>query len=108
MPSRPHPRLLRAMCVKKGSVNLTSGRLARLVEDDIVKRGWPVGEVLGSEQQLLARHGVGRGVLREAVRVLETHGVAKRRQGPGGGLVVVAPEPDVILDAARLFLDYRG
>lgn len=88
-------------------MRLTAARLARAIEDTIVARGWPVGEVIGSEAQLLAEYRVGRNVLREAVRILETHGVARRRQGPGGGLVVVAPQADVITEAARLFLGYR-
>ena len=88
-------------------MRLTAARLAREIEDDIVARGWPLGEVIGSEEQLLARYGVGRNVLREAVRILETHGVARRRQGPGGGLVVVEPQADSIVESARLFLNFR-
>ncbi len=89
-------------------MRLTAARVARAIEDAIVARGWPVGEVFGSEAELLAEYGVGRNVLREAVRILETHGVARRRQGPGGGLVVVAPQADVIVESARLFLNFRG
>lgn len=89
-------------------MNLSAARLAHSIEQDIVARDWPVGEVLGSEAQLLEQHQVGRSVLREAVRILETHGVARRRQGPGGGLVVMAPDAGAILDATRLFLGYRG
>lgn len=89
-------------------MNLSAARLARAIERDIVARDWPVGTVLGSETQLLEQHQVSRNVLREAVRILETHGVARRRQGPGGGLVVTTPDADAILDATQLFLDYRG
>ena|SRR5215213_700801 len=88
-------------------MRLTAARVARAIEDTIVARGWPVGEVFGSEAELLAEYGVGRNVLREAVRILETHGVARRRQGPGGGLVVMEPQADVIVESARLFLNYR-
>ena len=41
--------------------------IARRIEDDVVERGWPVGEVLGSETDLLERFGVSRAVFREAV-----------------------------------------
>ncbi|OBH31623.1 hypothetical protein A5692_16720 [Mycobacterium sp. E342] len=88
-------------------MRLTAARLARAIEDGIVARGWPVGEVIGSEEQLLAHYGVGRNVLREAMRILETHGVARRRQGPGGGLVVVAPDAEGVVESARMFLNYR-
>jgi DNA-binding FadR family transcriptional regulator len=82
--------------------------LARRIEDEIVAARWPVGAVLGTETELSERYGVGRSVLRETARVLESHGVARRRPGPGGGLVVARPEGRAILDASRLFLDFRA
>ena len=82
--------------------------LARRIEDEIVAGRWPLGAVLGTETELSERYGVGRSVLRETARVLESHGVARRRPGPGGGLIVTRPEGRAILDSARLFLDYRA
>ncbi|WP_181781309.1 FadR/GntR family transcriptional regulator [Pseudonocardia pini] len=81
---------------------------AARIHDEIARRGWPMGHVLGSEADLLARHGVSRAVLREAVRLLEYHSVARMRRGPGGGLVVTEPEPDASIDTMALYLDYRG
>ncbi|MFV2176678.1 FadR/GntR family transcriptional regulator [Actinomadura sp. LOL_016] len=83
-------------------------RTARRIEEMVIDSGWAVGTVLGSEAELTARLGVGRSVLREAVRLLEAEGVARRRPGPGGGLVVTAPDVDAVLGSARMFLDYRG
>ena len=89
----------------------TNGKLAEVVakriEDEITTRGWPVGEVLGSEAQLLERHGVSRSALREAVRLLEHHQVASMRSGPGGGLVVAEPDSSAISRALALYLEYR-
>jgi len=82
--------------------------VARQLADEIVVRGWPVGEVLGSERELTERMGVGRGVLREAVRIVEHHGIARMRRGPGGGLVVCAPQLDAVAEAISLFLRYEG
>lgn len=82
--------------------------LARRIENEIVAAQWPLGTVLGTETELTERYGVGRSVLRETARVLESHGVARRRPGPGGGLIVTRPEGRAILDAARLFLDFRA
>nr|MDT0667049.1 GntR family transcriptional regulator [Micromonospora sp. DSM 115978] len=65
-----------------------------------------MGEGLGSEAQLMERYQVGRSVLREAVRILESRWVARPRPGPGGGLVVTAPDPEGVRDAARVFLDF--
>ncbi|MEU7814026.1 FCD domain-containing protein [Pseudonocardia sp. NPDC049154] len=82
--------------------------VATRIRDDIVRRGWPVGLVLGSETDLLARYGISRAVLREAVRLVEYHGVARMRRGPGGGLVVAEPDPEACIDTMALYLDYRG
>lgn len=79
---------------------VVAGRL----RDDIAAAGWPVGEVVGSETELLARYGISRAVLREAVRLLEYHSVARMRRGPGGGLVVASPEPQAIVEAMALYL----
>lgn len=79
---------------------VVAGRL----RDDIAASGWPVGSVIGSESELLARYGISRAVLRESVRLLEYHSVARMRRGPGGGLVVDTPEPQAIVEAMALYL----
>jgi DNA-binding FadR family transcriptional regulator len=80
--------------------------LAGEIIDDIVAAGWPVGEVFGSESDLLERYGCGRAALREAVRLLEHHSVARTRRGPGGGLLVTAPDPAASVTAMALYLAY--
>ncbi|MFQ6396267.1 FadR/GntR family transcriptional regulator [Nocardia sp. KC 131] len=82
--------------------------VAARIHDDIAARGWQIGMVLGSEADLLARYGISRAVLREAVRLLEYHSVAQMRRGPGGGLIVAAPEPQASIDTMALFLEYQG
>ncbi len=82
--------------------------VAAQIHADIAERGWPVGAVLGSEADLLARYGISRAVLREAVRLLEYHAVARMRRGPGGGLVVARPEPQASIDTMALYLEYQG
>ncbi|HUC06351.1 MAG TPA: FCD domain-containing protein [Acidimicrobiales bacterium] len=81
-------------------------RVARRILADVVERGWQVGEVLGSEPELVERYGVSRDVFREAVRIVENQQVAIMRRGPGGGLVVSEPTVGAIIDAAVLYL-YR-
>ena len=78
--------------------------IARRILTDVVDRGWPVGEVLGSQTELIERYGVSRAVFREAVRLVENQEVAFMRRGPGGGLVVTEPTVDAIIDAAVLYL----
>jgi DNA-binding FadR family transcriptional regulator len=73
---------------------------------DVIAKGWPVGELLGSEAELLDRYQVSRAVFREAVRLVEHQQVARTRRGPGGGLVITEPTVDAVIDAVVLYL-YR-
>jgi DNA-binding FadR family transcriptional regulator len=86
-------------------------KLAATVADrivaDIAALGWPEGEVLGSEPELLDRYGVSRAVFREAVRLLEHQQVARMRRGPGGGLVVTAPTLESVIDPVVVYLFYE-
>src|SRR3546814_273659 len=79
-------------------------RVATAVLRDIADAGWPVATLLGSERELMERYGVSRAVLREAVRVLEHHQVAKMRRGPGGGLFVSEPGVAATTEAVALHL----
>lgn len=82
--------------------------VARAIEDEIVASGWRVGESIGSESELMDRFGVGRASIREAFRILDSRHVATPRRGPGGGLVVTAPDRSAVLDHASLYLEYTG
>lgn len=82
--------------------------VAERIEDEIIARGWPIGEVLGSEAELLDRYGVSRAVLREAVRIVEHHFVAAMRRGPGGGLVVTAPDIGAVIRSVLLHLQFQS
>lgn len=81
--------------------------VARRIISEISESGWTVGSVIGSESALLERFEVSRAVLREAVRLLEYHSVARMRRGPGGGLVVAEPDPSASIEAMALYLDYQ-
>jgi DNA-binding FadR family transcriptional regulator len=65
--------------------------LAHEIDREIRRRGWPVGQSLGSEGALIKRYGTSRAILRQAVRILETHSVVNMKRGPGGGLFVTSP-----------------
>jgi DNA-binding FadR family transcriptional regulator len=82
-------------------------RVSQQIEADIIDMGWPIGAVVGSEAELVARYDVSRAVLREAIRLVEHHLVAKMRRGPGGGLVVTQPDPSAIVRGMALQMCYR-
>lgn len=81
-----------------------AGRAAEQIIADVVELGWPVGQVLGSETELLARYGVSRAVFREAIRLVEHQHVARMRRGTGGGLVIDEPEVDAVIGPAIIHL----
>lgn len=64
--------------------------LAQEIVHEIVSRKLPVGTLLSSESQMLEDYGVGRGSLREALRILEVHGLITMKPGRNGGPVVIA------------------
>ena len=81
-----------------------AAKVADLIIEDVMALGWPVGEVLGSETDLLERYQVSRAVFREAVRLVEHQQVARTRRGPGGGLVITEPTVGAVIDAVVLYL----
>jgi DNA-binding FadR family transcriptional regulator len=84
-------------------VSKLAATVAARILADVMAQNWPVGDVFGSEAELLERYGVSRAVFREAVRLVEHQQVARMRRGPGGGLVVTEPTVDAIIDAAVLY-----
>ncbi|SPM28170.1 GntR family transcriptional regulator, partial [Mycobacterium terramassiliense] len=91
-----------------GPADKLAAQVARHIEADVVRRGWTVGESLGSEQALQQRYGVSRSVLREAVRLVEHHQVARMRRGPGGGLLICEPDAGPATRAVVIYLQYVG
>lgn len=85
----------------------TAELVARRIESDIVDAGWEIGSLLGSEVELIERYGVSRGVLREAIRILEHHFVVRTRRGRGGGLIVTEPDSSTVAQSMKLYLQYR-
>jgi DNA-binding FadR family transcriptional regulator len=85
-----------------------AGSIARRLQMMIAARGFPVGQVIGTEPGLMLELGVSRAVFREAVRLLEQDEVAHMRRGPGGGLVVTAPRASSVARAAALHLQFFG
>jgi DNA-binding FadR family transcriptional regulator len=62
--------------------------VTRLLVNEIFEKGLQPGARLPPEHLMLEQFGVGRSTLREALRVLEVHGLITIRSGPGGGPIV--------------------
>lgn len=65
-----------------------SAQVAQQIVDYIVDGEIPPGSTLPPERVMLTQLGVSRGTLREALRILEVHGLISLKPGPTGGPVV--------------------
>jgi DNA-binding FadR family transcriptional regulator len=82
--------------------------VARQILREIRQQGLPPGSGLPSESAMLERFSIGRGSLREALRILEVNGLVTIRTGPGGGPVVAAPDPRNFGQMSTLHLQSIG
>ena len=85
-----------------------SERVASAIVDDIVGSGLRPGDRLPNEAAMIERFQVGRGSLREALRILEVHGLISLRSGPGGGPIVLAADPRSVSRTFSLYLHLSG
>ncbi len=83
-------------------------KLARQIVDDIFEAGLQPGNMLDSEAEMLLRYRVGRGTLREALRILEVQGLVTMKPGPGGGPVLRELTTADFARMAKLHLHIRG
>ena len=81
--------------------------LAEKILKLIIRSGWPVGSSLGSEVELMKQFAVSRTVLRQAIRLLAHHAVARMQRGVNGGLVVDAPNAGATARAMSIYLEYQ-
>jgi DNA-binding FadR family transcriptional regulator len=82
--------------------------VARQIVKDIVTSGLKPGSMLPPETQMLQRFKVGRASLREALRILEVHGLITIKSGPGGGPIVAEPNPADFGRMAALYFEMSG
>jgi GntR family transcriptional repressor for pyruvate dehydrogenase complex len=86
----------------------TSERIASALVDLIATQGLKAGDRLPNESDMLELFDVGRGSLREALRILETYGLISLRSGPNGGPVVLQVNPADVSRSFSLYLHLRG
>jgi len=83
-------------------------RLAVHILREIRVAGWPVGQKLGNEPDLMQRYGVSRATFRQALRLLEEYSAIETRRGPKGGVIINQPNPELISGTALSLLIGRG
>jgi GntR family transcriptional regulator, transcriptional repressor for pyruvate dehydrogenase complex len=87
-----------------------SERLACQIVEDISAAvgGRAAGMKLPSEAEMAAHYAVGRGTVREALRMLEVQGLITIKCGPGGGPVVTGGSPRRLGASAAMHLQLDG
>lgn len=64
--------------------------------------------MIGSEDQLLARHGVSRPTLRRAAAMVAQEQLLRVRRGVGGGYIATRPTPRAVAHMAAIYLNSRN
>lgn len=95
-----------------GIHGVSAAKLGDVVAQDIrqrIKSGeLELGDRIGSVVDIGNHYGIGRGAVRDAIRLLERAGLARAVRGKYGGLFVDQPKAETILRTAVLYLRSSG
>jgi DNA-binding FadR family transcriptional regulator len=89
-------------------VDGTSGMVIATQLREAILHDYADGEMIGSEDDLIARFGVSRPTMRQAVRILQAEGLITVRRGLNGGMFASVPSADAVARAVSLLLRHRG
>jgi DNA-binding FadR family transcriptional regulator len=78
--------------------------IAQRISADIARDNLTPGASLPPERTMLETYEVGRGTLREALRLLEFHGVITLKPGPRGGPVLARPDASYLSSTLMLLM----
>jgi len=82
--------------------------IARRILREITQKGMGAGDRLPPEASMLAQFGAGRASLREALRILEIHGIIRIKPGPQGGPRVTNPSAADFGQTTTVYLQRAG
>jgi DNA-binding FadR family transcriptional regulator len=81
--------------------------VAQRIMRDVSRGHLSTGDLLPPERSMLEQYGIGRGTLREALRLLEFQGVIALKPGPKGGPVLLNPDASHLADTVLLLMQLR-
>ncbi|GIL34107.1 GntR family transcriptional regulator [Phycicoccus sp. DTK01] len=82
--------------------------VAQQIMSDVSRTGVRAGDRLPPERVMLETYEIGRGTLREALRILEFQGAIALRSGPGGGPILLDPDASHLGSSLLLLMQMRG
>ena len=86
----------------------TSDALADALREQILTGGYDEGAALPSERDIVDETGLGRGSVREALRVLEVEGLIRTKTGRHGGAFTTRPDESGLSRFVSLFVRGRS
>ena len=93
-----------------GEINVpkSSDVLVARLQEQILGGTYPPGATLPTERELVSATGLGRGSVREALRILSAQGLVRTRAGRYGGSVVSRPTDALLAGHIGLFAKGHG
>ena len=82
--------------------------IAQRIVRDALREHLQPGDLLPAERLMLDRYEIGRGTLREALRLLEFQGVIILKPGPKGGPVLLDPDPSHLASTFVLLMQLKN
>jgi GntR family transcriptional regulator, transcriptional repressor for pyruvate dehydrogenase complex len=82
--------------------------VAQQIMSDVSRERVMPGGRLPPERVMLEKYEIGRGTLREALRLLEFQGAIVLRSGPGGGPILLDPDASHLGSALLLLMQMKG
>lgn len=82
--------------------------VAQQIMSDVSREKVEAGDRLPPERVMLEKYEIGRGTLREALRLLEFQGAIALRSGPGGGPVLLDPDASHLGSGLLLLMQMKG
>lgn len=82
--------------------------IAQQIIRDTLRQGLTTGNLLPPEKAMLEKYQIGRGTLREALRLLEFQGVIALKPGPKGGPVLLDPDASHLASTVILLMQLKN
>src|SRR6188472_727443 len=82
--------------------------IAQRIVRDIVRGEVSPGDLLPPERVMLEKYRIGRGTLREALRLLEFQGAIALKPGPGGGPILLDPDASHLASTIILLMQLQN
>lgn len=83
-------------------------RVAEALKTWVMEQGLQSGDRLPGEAELMARFGMSKGTIREAMRILEAQGLVRTRTGPGGGTFVAEMSEETARALLSNYFYFKG